>query len=134
MKATKRILIVDDEVSVLGAIKDTLGGYYDMVTASNGREALKIAEKERPDLILMDIMMPEMDGLETIKEIRKNDDLRMTPVILLTARGQLSDIEKGLDVGAYAYIVKPFHTKRLIEKVKEVFSKLETLRKSNREN
>ncbi len=114
----KTILIVDDKLNVRIFLKDLLGEQgFRVVTASNGREALFVARHEKPDLILLDIMMPEMDGYEFIQHYRKEGD---TPIILLTAVLEESDKVLGLELGADDYITKPFGPRELIARTHAV--------------
>jgi CheY-like chemotaxis protein len=125
----KRVVVADDEPFILSALQDTLSDSYSVTTASNGAEAIKVAERVMPDLIILDVMMPEMDGLEACKNLKRNKITSSIPVILLTAKGQITDIEKGFKSGADAYVVKPFSPARLIEKVEEIFEKVEMRKK-----
>jgi len=121
-----KVLVVDDEPGIISALVDTLEDDYTVLTATNGREALEVIEKSMPQLVLLDIQMPEMDGLQVIAELKKRGLSVKIPVILITAKGQIQDVEKGLKAGAYSYIVKPFLPVRLIEEVNEAFDKLAT--------
>jgi DNA-binding response OmpR family regulator len=125
----KLILVVDDEPAIVIAVKDTLEINYDVVTAKNGKEALKLIEKYNPDLVIMDIMMPDMDGFETIKNIREQGKLLTTPVIFLSAKTGMADIEHGLELGGFDYITKPFSPSKLLKKVEEAFQRLEIRKK-----
>ena len=124
MADKKKIVCADDEPFILSALQDTLSDEYLVFSASNGRDAIKEVERVIPDLIILDVMMPEMDGLEACKQLKKNKATAGIPVILLTAKGQITDIEKGFKSGADAYVVKPFSPARLIEKVEEIFEKV----------
>lgn len=125
----KKIVVADDEPFILSALQDTLSEEFQVFTASNGREAVELVGKVNPDLIILDVMMPEMDGLETTRVLKQEKSISSTPIILLTAKGQITDIEKGFKSGADAYIVKPFSPARLIEKVEEIFEKVEMRKK-----
>ena len=129
MAEKKKIVVADDEPFILSALQDTLSDDYSVYTAANGRLAISEVEKVRPDMVILDVMMPEMDGLEACKQLKKNKDTSTIPVILLTAKGQITDIEKGFKSGADAYVVKPFSPARLIEKVEEIFEKVEMRKK-----
>lgn len=129
MAEKKKIVVADDEPFILSALQDTLSEDYSVYTASNGKEAIKTVEKVMPDLIILDVMMPEMDGLEACKQLKRNKETASIPVIILTAKGQITDIEKGFKSGADAYVVKPFSPARLIEKVEEIFEKVEMRKK-----
>jgi CheY-like chemotaxis protein len=124
MGEKKKVVVADDEPFILSALQDTLSDDYSVHTASNGREAIKLVEKVMPDLIILDVMMPEMDGLEACKSLKREKATSSIPVILLTAKGQITDIEKGFKSGADAYVVKPFSPARLLEKVEEIFEKV----------
>jgi CheY-like chemotaxis protein len=125
----KKIVVADDEPFILSALQDTLSDSYSVTTASNGAEAIKVAQRVMPDLIILDVMMPEMDGLDACKNLKRDKLTSTIPVILLTAKGQITDIEKGFKSGADAYVVKPFSPARLIEKVEEIFEKVEMRKK-----
>jgi CheY-like chemotaxis protein len=124
MKSQGTILCIDDEPAILDVLKETLDSDYEILTATNGKEALAVLDKKLPDLIISDISMPKMDGLEFLSNLKKRGLSIKIPLIFLTARGQVSDVEKGVGQGAYGYIVKPFLPTRLVEKVDEVFTKL----------
>jgi DNA-binding response OmpR family regulator len=114
----KTILIVDDKLNALRLLTDYLtANGFRTVTASNGREALYVARHEKPDLVLLDIMMPEMDGLEFIRHFRKE---RQTPVIMLTARVEETDKVVGLELGADDYVTKPFGMAELVARIRAV--------------
>lgn len=124
----KTILAVDDEASILLALKDTLSNNYNVLTAKNGSEALRMAESHNPDLIIMDVMMPGLDGFETVKQLRKRNPLG-PPIIFLSAKTGVSDVEHGLEIGAFDYMTKPFSPVKLENKVNEIFARMEMRRK-----
>lgn len=111
------MLIVDDNGDLRRLLRLTFGyGKYKIFEAENGRDALNLAIRENPDVILLDIMMPgELDGLQVCRMIKASEDLKHCCVILLTARGQKSDYDKGEEAGADFYITKPFSPVDLIE-------------------
>ena len=112
----KTILVVDDKANVRTLVRDYLTEEgFRVVTADNGRNALYVARHEKPDLILLDIMMPEMDGFEFIRAYRKESD---TPIILLTARLEESDKVVGLELGADDYVTKPFGMRELVARIR----------------
>ncbi len=112
----QKILICDDETDIVSALSIYLQAEgYDTVYAYTGREALEMVERERPALVLLDIMMPEMDGLTAMTRLRKESNI---PVILLTAKGEDADKVLGLNLGADDYIAKPFHPAELIARVR----------------
>ncbi len=114
-----RILAIDDERDVRDLIKRGLAE-YDVVTASDGPEGLEEARRSTPDLILLDVTMPEMDGFEVCRRLRAIPDLGGVPVIFLTARGALTDKLEGFDAGADDYVVKPFDLQELEVRVQAV--------------
>jgi len=115
---TKTILVVDDKASVRKLVQEYLSEQdYRVVTAANGQDALYTARHEKPDLILLDIMMPEMDGFEFIRAYRREQE---TPIILLTAKVEESDKVVGLELGADDYITKPFGMRELLARIRAV--------------
>ena len=120
-KVKKRVLLVDDERAILKvlSIKLRISG-YDVVTASSGKEALDVISSACPDEMLLDVVMPGMDGFEVLSNLRQAEGTMHMPVILLTNLGQRSDIEKGLKLGATDYIIKANYTPaQVVAKVKE---------------
>ena len=118
---TKKILVCDDEPYILMALTDAVEMEgYECVTAINGKEALQKARETLPDLIMLDIMMPFMDGFEVCRELKADAATRDIPVIMLTAKSQQIDIQKGKDAGADDYITKPFRPSTLRKKFNEV--------------
>ena len=112
----KKILVVDDEKPISDIVKFNLDKEgYDVVTAYDGEEALKKVESESPDLILLDLMLPKIDGLEVARQIRKEHD---TPIIMLTAKDSEIDKVLGLELGADDYVTKPFSNRELVARVK----------------
>jgi len=119
----KTIMVVDDKASVRQLVEEYLTGQgYKVVTADNGRNALYTARHEKPDLVLLDVMMPEMDGFDFIRAFRKE---RETPIILLTARMEESDKVIGLELGADDYVTKPFGMRELVARIKAVLRRTE---------
>ncbi len=120
-----KILLVDDEPDILEIVGYNLTAEgYQVITAENGAEAVKKAKKERPQLIIMDVMMPEMDGIEACEHIRKIPDLSDTIITFLTARGEDYSQVAGFDAGADDYITKPIKPKVLVSKVKALLRRL----------
>ncbi|AXT62262.1 DNA-binding response regulator [Aquimarina sp. AD10] len=119
------ILLVDDEPDILEIVgyNLTAEGYH-VVTAENGVEAVKLAKKKKPQLIILDVMMPEMDGIEACEQIRKLPDLQNTIITFLTARGEDYSQVAGFDAGADDYITKPIRPKVLVSKVKALLRRL----------
>lgn len=116
---TPKILAVDDNDDGLFALESVLlQEGYRVVTASNGKDALRVAERELPDLIILDVNMPQMDGYETTEALRADPILRFVPVLLLTANDEIEDIVRGLEAGADDYIHKPFQSDELLARVR----------------
>jgi len=127
----KTVLVVDDESRMVEfiAMNLELEGFR-VVRAANGSEALEKASKEHPDLVLLDIMMPEMDGFETLEELRETTSV---PVIFLTAKSEEVDRIKGLDLGADDYITKPFSPRELVSRIRAVLRRTEPAAMTNSE-
>jgi len=114
----KRILIIEDELFVRIGIKDLLElKNYKVFDTGCGKDGLVIAEEELPDLIICDIMMPEMDGYSVLKKISENETLAAIPFIFLTAKTDMADLRYGMNLGADDYIVKPFLAKDLYKAI-----------------
>lgn len=117
----KKILIADDEKALRILLAGTLEiDDYEILEADNGIDALKAAEKERPDLAILDVMMPGMTGYEVCKSIKTNDELKDIKVLILTAKGQASDKEAAKDLLADFYVSKPFSPAELLMTVEEI--------------
>lgn len=118
----KKILAVDDERHIVRLVQINLQKEgYDVVTASNGREALEKVASEKPDLIVMDVMMPEMDGFQALEGLKADPETAKIPVIMLTAKAQDADVFRGWQSGADLYLTKPFNPMELITFVKRIF-------------
>lgn len=116
------ILIVDDEEDIVELIKYNLGNEgYSILTAFTGEKAIKIASQFQPDLIVLDLMLPGIDGLDVTKYLKNNKKTNNIPIIMLTAKGEESDIVIGLEMGANDYISKPFSPKVLIARIRAIF-------------
>ena len=117
----RRVLIVDDEPNIVTSLEFLMrGGDYEVRVALNGAEALRLADSFRPDVILLDVMMPQRSGFEVCQKIRENPVLRDVKIIMLTAKGRETEVAKGLALGADAYITKPFATRELLDTVKRL--------------
>lgn len=117
----RKILIVDDEPNIVMALEYTFKkNDFEVFIARDGKEALNILKKEIPDAIILDIMMPEVDGFATLDQIKADERLQKCKVVFLSAKNKESDIEKGLEKGADAYITKPFSVKKIVEKINEL--------------
>lgn len=120
----KRVLIVDDERDLVETISFRLeAAGYEVLSAYDGQEGLEKARDEKPDLILLDVMMPKMDGYQVCRFLKFDEDFKNIPIVMLTARGQESDKNTGAGVGADAYITKPFDSASLLLKIKELLEK-----------
>jgi DNA-binding response OmpR family regulator len=125
MSTKQKILLIEDDKMLLEmyTAKFTREG-FEIATAENGSDGLKAARDMKPDMVLLDIIMPKLDGFATLKEIRKDENIKDVPVILLTNLGQDQDIQKGKDLGADDYFVKANHTPtEIVEKVQELLKK-----------
>lgn len=114
----KRLMLVDDDPNLILLVKDYLEFRgYEVMTAGNGREALEILENTVPDLLICDVMMPEMDGYTLVQTVREDPRISWLPVLFLSAKGQSQDRVKGLNTGADVYLVKPFEPEELVAQV-----------------
>src|SRR5512138_2018241 len=122
---SKRILVVDDEPKIVQVVRDYLErAGYSVLVASDGKTALSLARTDRPDLIVLDLGLPQMDGLDFTREFRKASN---APIIMLTARSDESDKLIGLELGADDYITKPFSPKELVARVRVIFRRIENV-------
>jgi len=121
---SKKILIAEDSPTMRSLIVSTISamGEYETVEAANGFEALRILPREKVDLIITDINMPDINGLELVSFIRSNENYRTTPLLIISTEGSERDREKGLALGANAYLVKPFAPHQLQELVRKYLS------------
>ena len=119
--AKGRILVVDDEIYIVHILDFSLGMEgYEVITALDGEQALEKARADKPDLIVLDIMMPKLDGYETCKILKGEPDTKDIPVILLSAKGRNVDQKIGFEVGADDYITKPFSPRKLVERINAI--------------
>lgn len=119
-----KILIAEDERDIRDLVAFTLRfAGYEVVAAANGEEAVLLASKEDPDLILMDVRMPRMTGYDACRVMKSNPELKDIPVVFLSAKGQESEIQTGLEAGAEEYLLKPFAPDQLTERVKSILAK-----------
>ena len=115
---SKKILIADDEPNIVTALEYLLQRRgYEVQTARNGEEALQRVESHRPDLVLLDVMMPLRSGYEVCRSIRERPELAGTKIVMLSAKGRDAEVTKGLALGADLYVTKPFSTRELLEKI-----------------
>jgi len=114
----KRLLLIDDDPNLILLVKDYLEFRgYQVDTAENGQEALDLLQRETPDMIICDVMMPQMDGYSFVEHVRKDSRTSWIPVLFLSAKGQSQDRVKGLNIGADVYMVKPFEPEELVAQV-----------------
>ncbi|WP_416672723.1 response regulator transcription factor [Egbenema bharatensis] len=114
----KRLLLIDDDPNLILLVKDYLEFRgYEVITAENGQEALEVLDQDTPDMIICDVMMPQMDGYSLVEHVRKNPRTSWIPVLFLSAKGQSQDRVKGLNTGADVYMVKPFEPEELVAQV-----------------
>jgi DNA-binding response OmpR family regulator len=114
----KTVLVVDDEQDILDLVRFRLEhDGYRVITASDGERGLALARAERPDLCILDVMMPKLTGLEVLAQLRAEPATADTPVILLTSRGQDADVDRGFELGAQDYVTKPFSPQELRRRV-----------------
>ncbi len=119
----KKILIVDDEPNIVMSLEYTFKkNDFEVFIARDGIEALEILKVQSPDIIILDVMMPMVDGYATLEQIKKDEKLQHCKVIFLSAKNKESDIEKGLALGADLYMTKPFSVKKLVEQVNDLAS------------
>ena len=117
----KRVLLVDDEPNIVLLIEARLrANGYDVVSAVDGLMALEMVKKEKPDLIILDLMLPKMDGYKVCGLLKKDLRYSKIPILLFTARAQEADVRLGQEVGADAYLTKPFEPKTLLSKIQEL--------------
>jgi two-component system, OmpR family, alkaline phosphatase synthesis response regulator PhoP len=122
----RKILAVDDEKHIVRLVQVNLERQgYQVVTAFDGKEALQKVEEENPDLVVLDVMMPYMDGFEVLQSLRRNPETANIPVIMLTAKAQDADVFKGWQSGVDCYLTKPFNPMELITFVKRIFKALD---------
>jgi CheY-like chemotaxis protein len=119
---TKRILIIDDDPDILAVAQlalETVGG-WDVIPALSGKEGIDLAREERPDAILLDVMMPEMDGIATLRVLQSDSEMSAIPVILMTAKVQPADQQRFANLGVVATIIKPFKAMQLSAQISEL--------------
>jgi len=116
----KKILVVDDSRTALFMVTTILRKErYELVTANDGEQALEVAAAERPDLILMDVIMPRKTGFEACRELKRREDTKAIPVILVTTRGEGENVEAGFQSGCNDYVTKPINAQELLTKVRD---------------
>ena len=129
---SKKILLVDDEPELVEMVKTRLeANNYEVITASDGKQALDKVRKEKPDLIILDILLPRMDGYNVCGLLKTDIKYNKIPVIMLTVKSQESDKKKGEEAGAEAYIIKPFEAQELLEEIQKLLKGQATLRRKS---
>jgi DNA-binding response OmpR family regulator len=123
MESGKKILVVDDDPYILMSLEFLMKkNGYDVMVARNGTEAMDLADKHLPDLVILDIMMPDVDGYEICTRIKKSAKHLHTKIVFISAKTKETDIQKGYDLGASLYIKKPFSTRELVKQIKELLN------------
>jgi DNA-binding response OmpR family regulator len=118
---SRKILVADDEPNIVISLEYLMKREgYTVLVARDGQEALDAIARDRPDLVLLDVMMPKKSGLEVCQAVRASEELQATKILMLTAKGRDTDVAKGLALGADAYMTKPFSTRELVQKVAEM--------------
>lgn len=123
MESKLRILVVDDSPVSLASVEQKLNDVYEVITVNSGARALRYLRKEKPDLILLDIMMEGKDGIETLKELRTTENGTDIPVIMLTSKGDKGSIIESSKYGIYDYVLKPFDTRELHSRIQKALKK-----------
>lgn len=118
MENRKKVLVVDDVAISLSVTEQALRDYYEVVTVNSGDRALRYLKKDRPDLILLDVRMDRMDGIETLREIRKLENGKDIPVIMLTAQNDKNTVLESAQLGIYDYMLKPFVAQELLIRIR----------------
>jgi two-component system alkaline phosphatase synthesis response regulator PhoP len=120
----RKILIVDDELHILESVSYVVRSIgMNPLTAEDGEEAVRLAQAEKPDLIILDVMLPKLSGIQVCERIRANPETRQIPILMLSARGQESDEVQGMQAGADEYMTKPFSPRRLGSCIEEMVQK-----------
>ena len=123
MSVRRLVLIADDDEDILALVRATIErSGHEVMAVADGAAALSAMAERRPDLAVLDIAMPELDGLEVLRRLRADDEMRDLPVILLTAQAQAADVERGFATGASAYVRKPFSPRDLATRVDELLA------------
>lgn len=119
-KRKPRVLVVEDDEEIRNLLQKMLARSYTVVAAAGGRAGLLLAKKSKPDLLLLDVMLPEIDGFDLAAQIRNEKDLSDVPIIFLTARDTAKDTIKGIQAGARHYLTKPFSIKDVLSKIEKI--------------
>jgi two-component system phosphate regulon response regulator PhoB len=125
----QRVLIVDDDLDIQRLVSYNLSqAGFDVITASSGRKALESIQRQPPDMIILDLMLPDIDGVEVCRTLRQRDSSKRIPIIMLTARGDEVDRVVGFELGADDYVAKPFSPRELVLRVKSIFRRMKEQR------
>lgn len=125
MMSTKRVLVVDDEPFILRSLTFVLRKEgFEVLEARNGEEAMESIRRDRPNLVILDVMMPKKNGYEVLADVRTDEQLKDTYIIMLTARGQEVDRRKGISLGVNEYMTKPFSPLKIVERARDVLSRV----------
>ena len=129
MMSTKRVLVVDDEPFILRSLTFVLRKEgFEVLEARNGEEAMESIRRDKPNLVILDVMMPKKNGYEVLSEVKSDPELRSTYIIMLTAKGQEADRIKGMELGVDEYMTKPFSPMKIVERAKAVLTPASTPR------
>jgi diguanylate cyclase (GGDEF)-like protein len=127
----KKILIVDDSPFFRGQLRLTLSKEYDIVEAGTGAEGLDLVKREKPDLVLLDVVMPDYSGFEICRILRESESNNLMPIIMITSQDAQEDILVGLELGADDYVKKPFNERELLSRIKNIFRRIDRNRNAN---
>ncbi|MDR0817797.1 MAG: response regulator [Clostridiales Family XIII bacterium] len=127
----KKILIVDDSPFFRGQLKLTLSKEYDIIEAGTGAEGLDLVKREKPDLVLLDVVMPDYSGFEICRILRESESNNLMPIIMITSQDAQEDILVGLELGADDYVKKPFNERELLSRIKNIFRRIDRNRNAN---
>ncbi|MDR0852779.1 MAG: response regulator [Clostridiales Family XIII bacterium] len=128
---TKKILLIDDSPFFRGQLKLTLSKAYDIVEAGTGSEGLDMVKREKPDLVLLDIVLPDYSGFEICRILRESESNNLMPIIMITSQDAQEDVLIGLELGADDYVKKPFNERELISRIKNIFKRIDRNRNAN---
>ncbi|MBI5699481.1 response regulator [Candidatus Saganbacteria bacterium] len=117
----KKIMVVDDEPEILGILKFRMSSWgYEALTAASGKEALQAAEAKKPDLILLDVMMPGMSGFDVLRELKAKESTKNIPVIMITVAAAKHEVDEGIKLGAAYYLSKPYDAQELLKRIQSI--------------
>ena len=128
---TKKILVIDDSAFFRGQLKLSLGKEYSVVEAGTGAEGLEMVKREKPDLVLLDIIMPDYSGFEICRILRESESNNLMPIIMITSQDAQEDILVGLELGADDYVKKPFNERELLSRIRNIFRRIDRNRNAN---